>query len=136
MNVQALQNQLIIDEGLRLKPYPDSVGKLTIGIGRNLTDVGISRDEALTLNSNDIKDICDRLDAALGWWRHMTENRQQALANMAFNLGINGLLGFRDTLNHLQANEYDLASKTMLSSKWATQVGERAVRLSEMIKNG
>lgn len=136
MNTQALQNQLIVDEGIRLKPYMDSVGVLTIGVGRNLSNVGISHEEALMLLQTDIVKVYEQLDGTIGWWRHMSDNRQQALANMCFNLGINGLLGFHDTLNHLHANEFDLAAKTMLNSKWAQQVGDRAARLSEMIKNG
>lgn len=136
MNTQALQNQLVVDEGVRLKPYTDTVGKLTIGVGRNLTDVGLSQEEAMTLLLNDIIKVCSQMDGTISWWRFMSDNRQQALANMCFNMGIKTLLTFKDTLNHLHAQEYELASKTMLASKWATQVGQRAVRLSEMIKNG
>src|SRR5690348_5514883 len=99
-----LEEQLLRDEGLLLKPYKDSVGKLTIGIGRNLDDVGISREEALTLLQNDIDRAGAWLRTNLPWTLSLDEIRRAALTNMAFNLG--GRLGeFRKFLAHLQAGE-------------------------------
>lgn len=136
MNTDALAAQLTIDEGKRNKPYRDTVGKITIGVGRNLTDVGLSDDEITLLLANDIKRVCDELDSNLSWWRGMSEARQEALANMCFNLGIGALLGFKNTLDAMQEGRYDAAANGMLASLWARQVGARAQRLAEMMKNG
>jgi lysozyme len=136
MNRDALAAQLVIDEGCRLKPYRDTVGKTTIGIGRNLDDVGISKSEAMMLLGADIDKVTTQLDVALPWWRDMTDRRQQVLANMAFNMGIAGLLGFRDTLAAMKAGDYTKAASGMLASKWAGQVGARARRLADIMDKG
>lgn len=136
MNLTALKSELVRDEGLRLKPYRDTVGKLTIGVGRNLDDVGITKDEAMHLLECDIKRVKTDLDRALLWWRGMDEVRQRVLVNMAFNLGITRLMGFKNTLAAMQAGNYADAAKGMLASKWATQVGARATRLAAMMVEG
>lgn len=136
MDRDALIDDLIRDEGLRLKPYRDTVGKLTIGIGRNLDDVGISSDEAELLAQNDIDSVMADLDRALPWWRQMDDVRQRALANMAFNLGISRLIGFKNTLAYLKAGDYEAAAVGALDSKWAKQVGVRADRIAGMIRHG
>lgn len=136
MDADALIRQLIVDEGVRLKPYHDPVGKLTIGIGRNLDDVGISQYEAMVLLSNDIRKVEADLDVALPWWRSLSEARQQVLANMAFNMGIGSLLKFKDTLSAIQAGKYEDAAAAMLKSLWASQVGQRAARLAKMMRDG
>lgn len=136
MDTNKLHDQLINDEGLRLVPYEDSVGKLTIGVGRNIVDVGISKTEAMFLLDNDIKNVCFDLDKNLSFWRDMSDERQLALANMCFNLGISKLITFKKTINHLQLEEYEKAADEMMDSIWAKQVGSRAYRLSEMIRNG
>ena len=136
MNIGTLKLELMRDEGVRLKPYEDTVGKLTIGIGRNLDDVGITTEEAEYLLLSDIKRTAEALNNALPWWVSLDETRQRVMLNMAFNMGIRSLLGFKNTLAAIQAGRYDEAATGMLSSRWATQVGDRAVRLSEMMKNG
>lgn len=134
--MNAMVADLRRDEGERLKPYRDTVGKLTIGVGRNLDDVGLSPEESAYLLANDINKVLRQLDEKLPWWRGLCFNRQRVLINMAFNLGIAGLLGFRNTLAAVQAGQYDKAAEGMLSSKWATQVGKRAVRLADLMRNG
>lgn len=139
MNEQTLAQQLLIDEGFVPYAYQDSEGYLTIGIGRMIDKRlkgGISKDEALYLLTNDIKAVQSDLDAKLPWWRNMSENRQEALCNMCFNLGIDKLLGFSNTLKFLSLGQYDQAADGMLKSKWATQVGDRAKRLADMIRKG
>ena len=131
-----LKIELTRDEGLRLKPYRDTVGKLTIGIGRNLDDVGISQDEAMHLLDNDIARTTAALDKAIPWWRSLNDVRQRVVVNMAFNLGVAGLLGFKNTLAAMKAGRYADAAGGMLASKWATQVGERAKRLADMMAKG
>lgn len=131
-----LEEQLLVDEGLRLKPYKDTVGKLTIGIGRNLDDVGITKDEAIILLRNDIARTTKDVIANIPWWSGLDEVRRDVIINMAFNLGIEGLLKFKRTLLSIQNGEYEQASKEMLESKWAKQVGNRAKRLAEMMRTG
>lgn len=136
MNIDALREQLTIDEGRKPRIYKDTVGKITAGVGRNLTDVQFSDDEIDLMLTNDINKVCVQLDDKLPWWKDLSDRRQQVLANMAFNLGINGLLGFRNMFAHIQGAAYEEAAQEMLDSLWAKQVGMRAVRLAQMMKEG
>src|SRR5262245_2874706 len=131
-----LVEQLKRDEGLRLTPYKDSVGKLTIGYGRNLADKGINQSEAEFMLSNDIAEVATALVKAVPWVGDLDEARRGVLENMAFNLGVAGLLRFARTLAMIEAGDYDSAADAMLESKWANQVGERALRLSEQLRTG
>jgi lysozyme len=134
--MDALISELRRDEGVRLKPYRCTAGKLTIGVGRNLDDVGITPEEADHLLRNDVARVCADLDARLPWWRGLDEVRQRVLVNMGFNLGIAGLLGFKNTLRSVETGDYLGAAQGMLSSKWAHQVGPRAERLALMMRDG
>jgi len=131
--VDNLVDQLIRDEDLRLKAYRDTVGKLTIGVGRNLDDRGISKEEAIFMLMNDIAKVRAELEAALPWIDKISPIRQAVLMNMAFNMGIGGLLQFRNTLKFIEQGNFAEASKGMLNSLWAKQVGQRAVRLSQQM---
>lgn len=124
------------DEGRRLGPYRDTVGKLTIGYGRNLDDVGISQHEAEVLLESDINRTLEALHKALPWVEKLDHARLGVLANMAFNLGVAGLLKFKHTLESVQAGRYDEASDGMLNSTWAGQVKGRATRLAEQMRSG
>lgn len=135
-DMATLLAELKRDEGVRLKPYTDTVGKLTIGVGRNLTDVGISDDECTALLQNDIDKVLSQLDRSLPWWRKLDPVRQRVLVNMAFNMGMTGLLTFKNTLAAVQSGSYAAAAAGMLASKWATQVGARAERLADMMRTG
>lgn len=144
MNLSALETELIRDEGERLRPYRDSVGKLSIGIGRNLDDKGISRDEMFLLLRNDVLEHLALLDVYLPWWRTMDEVRQRVIANMAFNLGVGPsreqptgkLLEFKNTLAAMERGDYEAAARGMEASAWARQVGPRARRLVDMMRAG
>lgn len=136
MNYQALRDMLLNDEGLRLKPYKDAGGKLTIGVGRNLDDVGISKDEAMILLDHDISVAINSLDSVFPWWRGMSELRQQVLVNMCFNLGIHGVAGFRNALAAMESGDYESAAREMEDSTWYHQVGGRAIRLVSLMRNG
>ena len=136
MDKAKLVDELMRDEGLRLFPYEDTVGKLTIGIGRNLKNVGISRAEANYLLDNDIQKIILQLNDRLYWWTTMTENRQRVLVNMCFQLGIEGLLKFNNTLTAMKKGDYETAVKGMKQSIWAKQAPNRAERLAEMMRIG
>lgn len=127
---------LIRDEGLRLKPYTDTVGKLTIGVGRNLSDRGIAKDEALLLLDNDIRAIASDLDRAIPWWRFLPDGPRRALINMTFNVGWPRMSLFTAMLAALEAGDYDLAANEALDSSWARQVGARATRVAGLIRGG
>ncbi|HEF4777120.1 TPA: glycoside hydrolase family protein [Burkholderia multivorans] len=133
------RKQLIVelsrDEGRRLKPYVDTVGKTTIGVGRNLTDVGITDAECDLLLSNDIDRTVAWLDRNLSWWRQLDAVRQRVVVNMAFNMG-GSLLTFTNTLAAMKRGDYAAAADGMLASKWASQVGDRAKRLADMMRSG
>ena len=135
-NRELLVYELSRDEDVRTKPYKDSVGKLTIGVGRNLDDKGLSKAEINILLNNDINDSEADLDRTFPWWRQLNDNRQRVLLNRCFNLGIKRLAGFRSMLRDVQNGLYDQAAVEMLDSLWARQVGGRAVRLAKMMKNG
>jgi lysozyme len=136
MNLQELKTQLVRHEGMVLKVYRDSIGIPTIGVGRNLQDVGVTEAEALMLLDHDILGVLDDLDRECQWWRQLSETRQLVLADMCFNLGIVRLKGFRNALQAAQDGRYEDAAREMLDSRWAKQVGPRALRLAEMMKEG
>lgn len=132
----ALDSQLITDEGLRLKLYFDTMGIGSIGVGRNLVGVGISKAEAMILLGNDIAAAEQALDYNAPWWRGLDPVRQAVLVNMCFNMGWAKLSGFKNTLALIQSGSYGPASQAMLASAWAAQVGARAQRLSRDMAAG
>jgi lysozyme len=127
---------LKLHEGVRLKPYTDTVGKLTIGCGRNLDDRGITLEEAEYLLSNDIGAVWLALVSRVECFSRLDTVRQAALMDLAFNVGVNGLLGFRKTLVFIAGGQYPQAATEMLDSLWARQTGGRAVRIAHMIRSG
>lgn len=133
MNVK---EQIKRHEGLELKPYLCTSGKATIGYGRNIEDRGITEDEADYMLDNDIKFYRERLKAELDFFDDLNDGRKSVVINMAFNLGMRGLLGFKDTLKHIKDGDYDLASIEMMNSRWAKQVPRRAGELAEQMKEG
>ena len=135
--MKLIQQMLIIDEGIRLKPYKDTVGKLTIGVGRNLDDVGISEDEALYLLNNDIKKAKEDVKKVFGEMFHELDPvRQAVLIDMMFNLGLPRFLGFKKFIQAVKERDFSKASQEMLDSRWARQVKSRAERLSYMMRTG
>lgn len=142
IDMQALRRALHDSEDRRRYPYRDTVGKLSIGVGRNLDDVGLREDEIDYLLDNDLRDVLADLDRALSWWRDLDGVRQLVLAEMCFNLGLGnaakgtGLLGFTNTLEAIRERRFDAAAGGMLRSKWAGQVGDRADRLARMMRTG
>lgn len=133
---ESLKDQLIRHEGLRLKPYTDTVGKLTIGVGRNLTDRGISKVEAMLMLDNDIQEATNDLLDKLPWTAQLDWPRKTVLINMTFNLGINSLMQFHNTLNAIEEKRWQAAHDGMLSSQWAKQVGPRAIELARIMLTG
>jgi lysozyme len=152
----ALEVELTRDEGKRLKAYKDTKGLWSIGIGRNLDGVGtapLTRTKADVLTNGINEAECDQLfdydidrterdlDRGIPWWRSLDPVRQRVMLNMCFNMGWgegtpHGLHTFVNTLGMIQRGEYSRAADGMLSSKWATEVGVRAQRLANMMRNG
>ncbi len=131
-----LHEMLIRHEGLRLKPYRDTVGKLTIGIGRNLDDVGITREEATMLLNHDIAKVQRDVKKTFPWFSRLNGVRKNVVLNMVFNLGLPRFRQFKKAIAAIRANRWDEAAKQMLDSRWARQVGRRARELASMIKSG
>jgi lysozyme len=131
-----LREQLIRDEGKHLTPYRDTLGLLTIGVGHNLDAHGISEEVCDLLLTEDIARTLGGLRARLGWYADLAEPRRAVLENMAFNMGVGGLLGFRKMLAAIQAGAWSKAADEMLDSDWARQVGDRAKRLAEQMRSG
>jgi len=131
----ALQ-QLPVDEGIRYKPYKDTVGKLTIGVGRNLDDRGLRPAEVELMLSNDIEEAETIAKKLVPNYEALSEPRKAVLINMAFNLGETRLAGFKNTLAFINRGDYVSAAKNMRDSLWYKQVGARAERLAKVMENG
>ena len=146
MNLEKLEAQLAIDEGKRLAAYLDTVGVLTVGIGHNCVAKPvpgvikpgdtITDETCSALFRDDIQESIDQVDRYLPWWAKLDDVRRNILVNMAFNLGINGLLQFRNTLKFIECGSYGMAADGMMQSLWARQVGDRAKRLSKQMRTG
>ena len=131
-----VRQMLVNDEGYRQFPYKCTAGKLSIGIGRNLQDRGISKDEAYFLLNTDIDYFAEFLEQKLPFFNELTENRQNVLINMCFNLGTTGFMKFRKMLEHVKNHDYEKAVLEMRRSKWVSQVPNRAKRLCDMMLEG
>lgn len=136
VDLSILAVELTRDEGMRLRPYVDTAGKTTIGVGRNLTDNGISSDEALVLLQNDMKAALEDCESAFEWWTDLDDVRQRVLCNLCFNMGLVTLLTFTTFLRLMSQANYQAAADDLLHTKWAGQVGQRAQRLAGAIRTG
>jgi len=133
----AIAKQLIrLHEGKKLLPYRDTVGKITIGYGRNLSDVGITADEAEMMLENDIYWVVPLLRKAIPSFDLLNEPRQAALIDMAFNLGEPRFMGFKKMIAAINAFDFATAAKEMMDSMWSKQVGQRAKTLAAIIETG
>ncbi len=135
MNRQVLLGQLQDQFLFSRNPALDSNGSLIIGHGRNLNDRGISEDEAGFMLDNDIDQVEAELER-MPLYLSLDPIRQVVMANMAFNMGMPTLLTFSRMLGAMAARDWDRAAAEMLDSKWARQVGSRAVELSELMRRG
>jgi lysozyme len=131
-----LIEQLKIHEGMKLKPYLCTSKKLTIGIGRNLDDVGISEEEAEMLLKNDIYEATNQLLNAFPWMATFSDVRISAMINFTFNVGIGTVRKFSNTIEYLKNEDWEAAADEMIDSKWAEQVGDRAIQITEQIRTG
>lgn len=135
MMMSELENMLIRHEGKRSLPYECSVGKITIGVGRNLEDNPLTEDEIMYLLRNDIAKFEKELNQ-YNWYRMMDPVRQDACLNLMFNIGHTRFRQFRRMIKAFESRDYDLAANELLDSKYAFQVGDRANELSEIIRTG
>ena len=143
--------RLCIHEGIRLEPYKSLAGYSAIDVGRNLAAStiteeerkvvgdwrhGITKNAAFYLLRNDIVRIEKECKKNIGFWRNLDDERQYALLDMAFNLGIKGLLQFKKMLSDMAIGNYRGAAKECLNSKYARDVGKRAERIAKTIETG
>lgn len=162
MNKELLKQQLMEDEGIRLRPYKDSVGIWTCAIGRNLEHKGLSKDElfflgikastkeeviswllehglskedCLYLLDNDIDDVYAQLKKQFSWFEFKPDVVQRVMCNLCFNIGLGRLLGFTKTLNAIKNDRWEVAATELLNSKYAIQTGARANRLAEALRS-
>ena len=139
MNRDRLINQLIADEGLKPYAYQDSLGFWTIGIGTLIDrrkNGGLTIDECRYLANNRLDRIKGDLDDQAPWWKSLVDARQEAIMNMAYNLGVSGVLGFKKMIEAIRVADWQQAAAEMRASKWADQVGARAQRLARMMETG
>ena len=135
-DMDSLIQQLVEHEGLELFPYEDTLGIVTIGVGRNLEERGISEDEAFYLLSNDIEVIWDELIKQHPIVEDLDDQRQMVLLDMAFNMGVPRLGKFKKMWAAIEEGDMNEASKQALDSRWADQVGRRAETLAERLISG
>ncbi len=133
-----LENMLEQEEGVVRHAYQDSRGFLTIGIGVNIDPrgPGLTDDEVFYLFHNRTEPLIGKLDAHMPWWRSLSENRQLALLDMAFQMGVEGMMGFGNMLAMMQAGLYQQAAQEGMDSVWARETPERARRVTARIAQG
>jgi lysozyme len=141
MNIERVTKRLVREEGTKKKNgrhvlYKDSVGIWTIGFGRNVQERGISDSEAYFMLANDIQDHQEELQHALPWIADLDEVRQEVLLDLAFNMGVPTLLTFKSTLGFIRDGRYAEARIALLKSKYAGQVGDRAIALADALETG
>lgn len=134
-NTDELIKQLRRHEGIELKPYKCTSDKLTIGVGRNLEDVGISEAEAEYLLMNDLSRFM-KMANEFDWYAGLNDARKAVIISMLFNLGRGGFNKFLKFKQALAEGDHLTASREMLDSRWAKQVKGRAVELSKQMETG
>lgn len=130
----ALQ-QIRKEEGLRLTPYLDTVGKLTIGYGRNLDDRGISLEEAESMLARDVRETVEEI-SHYPWFKNLSPRRQAALVNLHFNVGRQSFSHFYRMIAALAVGDWQGAANEVINSRYATQVPNRAQRIYDSLVLG
>jgi lysozyme len=130
-----LQAMLIQQEGMELKPYVDTVGKMTIGVGRNLADKGLSREEAIVLLNNDIADAIEDVRHTFSCYDQLSRPRKMVLVSMAFNLGRERLSKFVRFIGSVHRGDWNNAAEELLDSKAAMQAPGRYKELARMMRD-
>ena len=146
MNIDKLREELTFDEGCIDKIYLDHLNYPTFGIGHLILEtdpehgqeVGtpVSEERIKECFEKDIQNVFEDLDRNMPWWKDLPSDLILVMANMSFNLGINRLMKFKNFLSAMQNNDWDKAAVEMLDSRWAIQVGPRAIRLKDRVLKG
>lgn len=131
-----MKAELLHDEGYRQYVYLDIHGVPTVGIGRNLRTRGISKDEALFLLQNDIRSTWNELTTLIPWIVNLNDVRQRVIVNLAFNLGVTGLMGFKDMLKKCRLGQFKEAGEEILDSKAGRELKNRYSRLALEMATG
>ena len=118
----------------RFMPYIDTVGKWTVGYGRNITDCGLSAEEVDYLLDIDIQNVQKDLDTNISWWKDKPEPVQLVLQDMCFNMGISSLMGFKNTLLLINLGHYKDAAENLILSKYYKDVPLRAKRNMALLR--
>tara|TARA_Y100001973_G_scaffold48313_1_gene71901 strand:- start:431 stop:853 length:423 start_codon:yes stop_codon:yes gene_type:complete len=137
--MERLLKMIKLHEGVKSHAYQCTAGKWTIGVGRNIDEeggLGLSEEEINVLLINDVERVKNELTAAYFWFPELDEVRQAAMIDMCFNLGLSRLRGFVKAIEAMSRQQYDNAADEFLDSRWASQVGQRAIRVTEMIRTG
>jgi len=134
--MNTVKSLIKLHEGERFKPYKCTAGKTTIGVGRNLDDVGISAEESAFLFENDLRRVEAELLRAFPWAKNLDPVRHAVLMDMLFNLGLRRLQGFRKFLSAMEQRDWTRAAIEMEDSLWYRQVKTRASRLQKMVLTG
>jgi lysozyme len=136
MDIEKLKKIITDHEEYRRFPYMCTGNKLTIAIGRNIQDVGISEDEAQYILQNDIDAVIIDLIKIFPGYSSFTENRQHCLADMRFQLGPGGFRGFKKMIAAILIDDWIEASMECINSKYATDTPSRAVWVAEQLRHG
>lgn len=151
IEIRKASERLRMHEGVRLQPYFCTKGKQTIGVGRNLDDNpitpeeekvigdwrhGITKEAAFFLLRHDINRVVAECEKHIPFWKKLDDERQYALMDMAFNMGIKRLLGFKNMMAFLGVGNYRQAAVECLASQYAKEVGRRAQRIAKTIETG
>jgi GH24 family phage-related lysozyme (muramidase) len=131
-----LKGLLIQQEDLRLMPYTDITGNITIGVGRNLSVRGISKPEALSLLDDDIDYFSQKLEIALPWLSNLDSGRYLGVFSIAFNMGLHGLLGCDDLLSYLENKQWQQAHDDCLGLLAAKQDKLRYTQIASIFLTG
>ena len=134
MNLEAIRNRLVLEEGLKLKPYQCTANKLTIGVGRNIEDRGISNETAMQMLDEDIDIMVNELRQNLSWFDKQNDAIQGVLIDLCFNMGISRLLMFVQTLKLIEQGQYAMAADELLDSKYAAMLPARSKRNAELLR--
>lgn len=152
IDIEELHKRFVDNEGLRLKPYRCKANKWTIGIGRNFQDnplsskeaayighdlsQGITEEQAYYLLDTEVNRIMKDLDKRLPWWRELDDNRQFVLLDMSYQMGVDGLLGFHNTLKYIREGYHIKAADNLLKSLYAKQTPNRAEKNAHCLITG
>jgi lysozyme len=137
--VSSIIEMLRVHEGVETHAYKCTADKTTIGVGRNIDPtggIGLSSDEIDYLLANDVKRVNDELAGAFSWYRTLGTARKDAIMDMCFNMGLPRLMKFKKALAGMAMGDYNEASIEFLDSRWAKQVGQRAITVTDIIRSG